>query len=163
MKISGRTGDATSFSVANEASGAELFKFFADNTKIEYGLINTQNDGSTVMTNHNETSVSASATAQKMADNGQIVTSVIHNHPEPYSINPSGFGPKAKDGDKFAARMYVPNAERYVYQNGKLVAYDGKSVIGTIISWGLVFMPSTARKNPVYPIRQYPGVGLSPP
>jgi len=130
--------------------------------KIEYGLINTQNDGSTVMTNHNETSVSASATAQKMNDKGQTVTSVVHNHPEPYSITPSGFGSKEKSGDKFAASKYVPNAERYVYQNGKLVAYDGKSVIGTT-SWRLVFRPSTARKHPVYSIKQYPGNGFPPP
>jgi len=161
-KKSGWFRSATSFAVNSESSGAELFKFFADNTKIEYGLINTQNDGSTVMTNHNETSVSASATAQKMDDKGQTVTSVVHNHPEPYGINPSGFRLKDKSGDKFAARMFVPNVERYVYQNGKLVAYDGKSVIGTM-SWGLVFQPSTARKHPVYPIRQYPGVGLPPP
>lgn len=60
--------------------------------------------------------------------------------------------------------MFVPNVERYVYQNGKLRAYDGKSTIGyTTIPWRLVFRPSTARKHPVYPIRQYPGVGLPPP
>lgn len=97
-----------------------------------------------------------------MNDKGQTVTSVVHNHPEPYSIAPSGFRPKDKSGDKFAARKFVPNAERYVYQKGKLVAYDGEGVIGTM-SWGLVFRPSTARKIPFFPIRQFPGVGLPPP
>lgn len=55
--------DVTSFSVTSEAAGADLFKFFADNTKIEFGLINTKDNGSLVMTNHKEGQVSASAEA----------------------------------------------------------------------------------------------------
>lgn len=113
------------------------------------------------MTNHDEITVSASWTAQKINDKGQKVISVVHSHPKAYSIDPSGFGEKDKNGDKFTAIKYVPNAERYVYQNGKLVAYDGKSVIGTV-SWELVFTSSKARKHPIYPIKQYPGVGLPP-
>lgn len=75
---------------------------------------------------------------------------------------PSGFRPKDKSGDKFAVRMFVSNTERYVYQIGKLVVYDGKAVIGTM-SWGQASGPSTARKHPVYFIRQYLGVGVPPP
>ncbi len=94
---------ATTFSVNSESSGAELFKFFADNTKIEFGLINTQNDGSTVMTNHKEGSVNASATAKTLSDNGKTVTSVVHNHPN--NSNPSGFRTGDTSGDKFAANL----------------------------------------------------------
>ncbi|MBP8967276.1 MAG: hypothetical protein KBG33_07790 [Paludibacteraceae bacterium] len=165
-KEAGWFRDATSFGVNSESSGAELFKFFEDNTKIEYGLINTQSDGSTVMTNHKESSVSVSATAKKLSDKGQTVTSVVHNHPN--SSNPSGFRKGDTRGDKFAANLLTNShgyqVERYVYQprTGNLVAYDEKGIIGSM-SWRLIFTPSTARKHTVYPIRQYPGVGLPTP
>ena len=165
-KKSGWFRSATSFAVNSESSGAELFKFFADNTKIEYGLINTQSNGSTVMTNHNESSVRASATTKSLSDKGQTVTSVVHNHPN--SSNPSGFRKGDTSGDKFAANLLTNShgyqVERYVYQprTGNLVAYDEKGVIGSM-SWRLIFTPSKARKIPIFPIRQYPGVGLPPP
>ena len=153
--------DATSFSVTNEASGASLFKFFADNTKIEFGLINTQSNGSTVMTNHKEGSVKASLTAQQLSDKGQTVTSIIHNHPN--STQPSGFRAGDTSGDKFAANI-LPNVDRYVYQpkNNALVMYDNKSIIGTM-SWNMVFSPATIVAPRLRtPHIFYPGVGLPP-
>jgi hypothetical protein len=159
-KKAGWFNNATSFSVTSEAAGADLFKFFADNTKIEFGLINTKDNGSLVMTNHKEGSVEASKTAQKLSDKGQTVTSILHNHPN--NSQPSGFRAGATSGDKFAANI-LPNVERYVYQpkNNALVMYDNTSIIGTM-SWGLIF-PSSAKRTPVVPIRRYPGVGLPPP
>ncbi|MEA4919205.1 RHS repeat-associated core domain-containing protein, partial [Proteiniphilum sp.] len=154
--------DATSFSVGNEASGASLFKFFADNTKIEFGLINTQSNGSTVMTNHKEGSVKASLTAQQLSDKWQTVTSIIHNHPN--STQPSGFRAGDTSGDKFAANI-LPNVDRYVYQpkNNALVMYDNKSIIGTM-SWNMVFSPATIVAPRLRtPHTFYPGVGLPPP
>ncbi|MFR8632528.1 MAG: RHS repeat-associated core domain-containing protein, partial [Barnesiella intestinihominis] len=153
--------DATNFSVADEASGASLFKFFADNTKIEFGLINTQSNGSTVMTNHKEGSVKASLTAQQLSDKGQTVTSIIHNHPN--STQPSGFRAGDTSGDKFAANI-LPNVDRYVYQpkNNALVMYDNKSIIGTM-SWNMVFSPATIVAPRLRtPHIFYPGVGLPP-
>ncbi len=126
----------------SESRGSELFKFFADNTKIEFGLINTMSDGSTVMTNHKEGSVSASATAKKMSDKGQTVTSVVHNHPN--NSQPSGFRTGATSGDKFAANLLINShgytVERYVYQpkTGNLIMFDEKSIIGPI-SWRLIY------------------------
>ena len=154
------SGNATSFSVTREAAGADLFKFFADNTKIEFGLINTKDNGSLVMTNHKEGSVEASKTAQKLSDKGQTVTSILHNHPD--NSQPSGFEKGATRGDKFAANI-LPNVERFVYQpkNNALVMYDNASIIGSM-SWGLV-VPSSAKRTPVVPIRRYPGVGLPLP
>jgi RHS repeat-associated protein len=163
-KKAGWFRDATSFSVINEAAGADLFKFFADNTKIEFGLINTMSNGSTVMTNHKEGSVSASATAQKLSDKGQTVTSVVHNHPN--NSQPSGFRVGATSGDKFAANLLINShgyqVERYVYQpnSGNLVLYDKNSIIGAM-SWGLIF-PSSVKKSLVVPVRRYHGVGLPP-
>jgi RHS repeat-associated protein len=162
-KKAGWFRDATSFSVANESSGANLFKFFADNTKIEFGLIHTQSDGSTVMTNHKEGEVNATMTALKLSEKGQTVTSILHNHPN--NSQPSGFRVGDTKGDKFAAD-YLPNVDRYVYQpqNNALVMYDNQSIMGPV-SWNLVFSPVTitAKRIPVAPVRRYPGVGLPPP
>ena len=160
-KKAGWFRDATSFSVTSEAAGADLFKFFADNTKIEFGLINTKDNGSLVMTNHKEGEVSASATAQKLSDKGQTVTSILHNHPN--NSKPSGFRTGDTSGDKFAANRYLPNVDRYVYRprNGALIMYDNNSIYGAT-SWGLIF-PSSVKRTPVVPVRRYPGVGLPPP
>ncbi|MDR0810826.1 MAG: hypothetical protein LBN23_00910, partial [Paludibacter sp.] len=159
-KKAGWFRDATSFSITSEAAGADLFKFFADNTKIEFGLINTQDNGSLVMTNHKENSVRASATAQKLSDKGQTVTSILHNHPD--NSQPSGFRTGDTSGDKFAADKYLPNVDRYVYhpRNGSLIQYDNNRILGTT-SWGVVF-PSSAKLIPVVPVR-HSGVGLPPP
>lgn len=152
--------DATNFSVTSEAAGADLFKFFADNTKVEFGLINTSDNGSLVMTNHKASSVEASMTAQKMSDKGQTVTSILHNHPN--NSQPSGFGANDRTGDKFAAARYLPNVDRYVYhaRNGALIQYDNNRIYGTT-SWGVVF-PTSAKRAPIFPVRGYPGVGLPP-
>ena len=132
---------ATSFFVLDETKGADLFKFFADNLKIEFGLINTTNDGSIVMTNHDDNSVRASKMAKELSDKGVDITSILHNHPN--NTPPSGFGSKDKRGDKYAA-MILPNIERYVYQSSHnvLVMYDNESIIGTI-SWEMLFSPAT--------------------
>jgi RHS repeat-associated protein len=147
--------DATSFSVTNESAGAELFQFFADNTQIEFGLINTRSDGSTVMTNHKAGSVKASLTALKMSEDGKTVTSIVHNHPN--NSNPSGFGTSDTSGDKFAANTLTNShgyiVEHYVYQPGTntLVTYDENNIIGGAMPWGLIFSPSNSRMLPVSP------------
>ena len=154
---------AISFSVNSESAGAELFRFFADNTQIEYGLINTENCGSVVMTNHKRSSVSATITAKKMSEGGQIITSIVHNHPG--NSDPSGFNKGDKDGDRFAASTFTKSHGRvinyYVYtpKNGKLIQYDEHMIFGGR-SWGSVFKPSSARINPS--TRSFPGVGLPP-
>jgi len=150
-KKSGWFRSATSFGVNSESSGAELFKFFADNTKIEYGLINTQNDGSTVMTNHKKGKVNPWSFIKNYQENGEIITSFTHNHPQ--NSDPSGFGKNSKSGDKFFADAlirylgYFP--DNYVYQqkNNNLVLYDNTTQVIGRMSWGLVFRPSTARKS----------------
>jgi uncharacterized protein RhaS with RHS repeats len=150
--------NTTSFSVANESSGAGLFKFFADNTKIEFGLINTTDNGSTVMTNHKENSVNVSAKAQELNDKGQTITSIAHNHPN--SSQPSGFKTGDKTGDKFAA-MYLPNIERYVYitKNNTLIMYDHKNIIGTM-HYNSIYSFYRTKTIPSFYRIFYPGKGL---
>nr|WP_249169263.1 JAB-like toxin 1 domain-containing protein [Porphyromonas levii] len=164
-KKAGRSSKITRFDLNSESAGAELFKFFADNTKIEYGLICTQKNGSVVMTNHNESSVMATATAKKISKEGYTVTTVVHNHP--MNSNPSGFRKNDKRGDKLSANTFITShgylVEYFVYQprTGNIVSYDKNNIIGTM-SWGMIFTPSSSRRQNVYPIKRYPGVGLPP-
>jgi hypothetical protein len=132
----------TSFSINNESDGANLFKFFANNTKIEFGLINTQNNGSLVMTNHQEHSIKVSKQAKRLSMNGATVTSIVHNHPN--NSYPSGFRKKDNHGDKYAAAL-ISNSkgyrvEHYVYQpqKGRLIMYDKNKIIGPI-PWEYIF------------------------
>ena len=162
-KKAGLFRNSTSFSVNDESSGAELFKFFADNIKIEFGLINTESDGSTVMTNHQKSRVSATMYALELSDKGQTITSVVHNHPN--NTNPSGFKEGDRKGDRAAARSFPKSHGRtvdfYVYipKNGKLIQYDETMILGGR-SWASVFKPSAVRVNPI--VKPYPGVGLPP-
>ena len=155
----------TSFNVSSESAGAELFKFFADNTMIEYGLINTESNGSMVMTNHKESSVEASKMAKKMNDDGQKVTSIVHNHP--HNSDPSGFNKGSTRGDKFSALLLLKSQGRlvdhYVYtpKDGSLVPYDDTQIYGRV-SWGLVFRPSSERIHSCPSTRHFSGVGLPP-
>ena len=118
--------DATSFSVANNIAGADLFKFFENNTGVEFGLINTKEHGSTVMTNHLEDRVGVTKAALKLHDEGQTITSIVHNHPT--NQGPSGFGHYGDhdiEGDGPNAKFlgYVP---RYVYlpKHNTLIPYN---------------------------------------
>ena len=160
-----RHRNTTSFNVSSESAGAELFKFFADNTMIEYGLINTESNGSTVMTNHEENLVKASKMAKEMDDNGERITSIVHNHP--HNGEPSGFGKNSKVGDKFSASQLLKSqgclVSRFVYKpkTGSLVAYDNEQIYGKVL-WGLVFHPSSERIHSHPSIKRFPGVGLPP-
>jgi RHS repeat-associated protein len=159
--------DATSFSVTGESAGAELFKFFADNTKVEFGLINTQNDGSTIMTNHKEGVVNPWSFIKNYKKNGETITSFTHNHPS--NSDPSGFGKNSTSGDKFFVESmtnylgYSP--VNYVYQTDKnsLVMYNNTTQVIKRTPWGMIFAPSNSKIQPVPSARRfYPGVGLPP-
>ena len=143
---------ATSFSLATNSAGAELFKFFADNKNnfqnIEYGLITTfekgGKGGSTVMTNHKSKEVFATAFAVKMRNEGKVITSVTHNHWN--NSDPSGFEAGDTGGDKFAAGALPSEVSRYVYKpdRNSLIQYD-KDKIGDTKSWNDVWLPSTRK------------------
>ena len=149
----------TSFSINNESDGANLFKFFANNTKIEFGLINTQNNGSLVMTNHQEHSIKVSKQAKRLSMNGATVTSIVHNHPN--NSYPSGFRKKDNHGDKYAAAL-ISNSkgyrvEHYVYQpqKGRLIMYDKNKIIGPI-PWEYLFSSNNLHHLGLVPLRFSP-------
>ena len=80
----------TSFSFKNEDIAANAFKFLADNSPIEYGLINT-NTESTIITQHNSGELSFDVA--DIINNGSVITSMFHSHPG--NTGPSGL----KDGN----------------------------------------------------------------
>ena len=140
-------GIATGFLAKGESEGAELFRFFADNTKVEFGLINTLNDGSVVMTNHKNDEVKATQTAQIMDANGKTVTSIVHNH-----LGNATPSQGARNGDTAAAGTLTTShghkIVRYVYQSNSnnLVEYNKNGRVGEgTTPWGLVFSPSKSR------------------
>ena len=105
----------TTFAFGNEDVAANVFKFMADNSAIEYGLINSES-GSTIVTQHGASKVNFGI-ALNIAENENTITSIFHNHPG--NSGPSGFGNKKGDrqalhklendlGYKIAAFVYLP-------------------------------------------------------
>ena len=166
--ITGSNGEmwfssTTSFNVNSQSAGAELFKFFADNTMIEYGLINTESNGSIVTTDHKTNKVNALKIAKELDKKGQTITSIVHNHP--HNSKPSGFKKDDTHGDKFAVQQFQTSQghliDYYVYtpNNGKLIQFDNLRFYGSE-SWNAVFSTSSSR---IYPtVKSHHGVGLSP-
>ena len=136
--INDRLLNQTGFNITDNSMGADLFKFLADNTSVEYGLITTENKGSFLMTNHKEESVYASSYAKKLSNDGAKVTSVSHNHPR--GTEPSGFGRRDTHGDKFSARTlkssHGVDVSYFVYtrKNEKMYRYDYKEKKG-VYDW----------------------------
>ena len=119
LLIEGSTG----FNSSNQSSAAKLFKFFSDNTSVEFGLI-TSDDYSFVITNHEEGSINVDMVAEKMNNNGNRIGLIMHSHP--HNSPPSGFGGDKRDGgDKIAASL-MPFVEHYVYlpKYNAVINYD---------------------------------------
>ena len=128
LPTNNRLLNQTGFKANNNSDGMDLFKFLADNTSVEYGLITTKNEGSVVLTNHKAGGVFATSYAKKMSDAGATVTSVSHNHPG--GTGPSGFDKKNTHGDRFTAmRFHFSHNTKvayYVYtkKDNKMSEYD---------------------------------------
>ena len=111
--------DITSFHVTDENTATELFLFLAtENIQVEIGLINTVDDGSYLITDHEQSSIPLTQNALKLDKQGYQVSSLMHNHPK-------GHGPSTKDTK--AAKYFVTsqgaNVEHRVY-NGYTYVYD---------------------------------------
>ena len=120
------------FEIKNNSSGSELFKFLADNTTVEIGLVTTKESGSYVMTNHKENAVDATGFAMNLDKKGTTIISISHNHPQ--GCPPSGFNSNDTHGDRYSAqRLFSSNGNRvnyFVYsrQTQQFTMYDGEKI-----------------------------------
>lgn len=138
-RIKGYVFKISSFLLSNVEDGATLFKFFADNTKTEFGLITMRNETSLVMTNHKTNSIPVGLKAKELVQKWATrVNLIIHNHP--LDTDPSGFKNSKNTGDRKSAN-YVKHAIFYVYKPGKgvLMQYDAKQLYVEEKKWETVF------------------------
>ena len=121
----------TAYTMQNQQDAADLFKFFADNLNIEFGLILTTKE-SFVMTKHSYKKVPVSWFAQNLDIKNYIITNIIHNHPK--NTGPSGFNKDPKTGDAEAAISFNKShgfiIDRYVYKDksNSLIKYNEYSI-----------------------------------
>ena len=100
----GRT--ATSISLSSEEAGADLFKFFADNLTIEFGLITVGPKGAIVVSSHEHSRVPVSEVAKAVNKEWDtVVSKIIHNHPK-------NSDPSKSDIESIRT---MPKAKHFVY------------------------------------------------
>ncbi len=110
----------TTFTFGNEDAAANAFKFMADNSGVEYGLVNSSQN-STIITQHLESKVNVNGIIDVAVENNEVIKSVIHNHPK--NFGPSGFFDGTGDGPtlqtiekqlgyQIAAYIYLPKTSR---------------------------------------------------
>ena len=73
------TGDG--YKIRTKETAEKLFFFAAEHSKVEVGLIHSQNDGSIIMSNHLADKIAVTATAKMKSDNGSTITDIAHSHP----------------------------------------------------------------------------------
>ena len=134
----------TVFKSKDEESGARLFKFLSDNTIVEFGLINTLNSESFIMSDNNEHSINMHAFVRTTIPDSYTLTSFVHSHPR--NSIPSGYLEDLGDiGDKSMANKYRESnnyrIEHYVYQPkyNRLIQYDENSIIPGAMDFSWVF------------------------
>lgn len=129
-----------SFEFNQPDAAAESFKFFADNSIVEYGLITTTST-SIVQTQHHKKKVNVVQTVCDLSDNGKIINSIVHNHPN--GTAPSGFRKDSKKGDKFTYQTITnitgKAIDNYVYlpRSQVLIPFDDKNIYGAIPWYGV--------------------------
>lgn len=137
-----RTGESISFEYGtfkndsektyfegNTEASADLFKFLADNTSVEMGMISTDSY-SVVFSDNNEGSINMKTVAKDIKNNGDILQSFVHSHPG--NTIPSGFneGEKRYTGDRSVAWLFDTSQGKqinhYIYapKYGVLIQYN---------------------------------------
>ena len=131
-------GFKTAFFSNNAQAGATLFKFLADFTNVEQGLI-IGNFGAFVFNEGTESDIQLTRMAQDMNKrHGVSLSKLIHSHPG--NSQPSN---EESRGDIHAANKVLSYVPRYVYlpAKNKLIPYNGKGS-GAPIPWKAVFPSS---------------------
>ena len=132
-----------SFSLATEKAGAELFKFFADNTSVEFGFISTQSENSWVFSDQKKNTINIIGPAIAIDKKGEIVTTTIHSHP--MNSFPSGYDRDLDESDKRAVSNFEfshhAQVNHYVYQplQSVLILYDSKSYSKFGMPWNTLY------------------------
>ena len=107
----------TTFTFGDERVASSTFKFLADNSSVEYGLVNSSQK-STIVTQHIENKVNVNGIVDAAMSNNEVIKSIIHNHPR--NSGPSGFGHKSGDKQAFQniENKLGYQIQSYVYQSG---------------------------------------------
>lgn len=146
----------TTFSFGNEDIAASVFKFLADNSDVEYGLVNSAQK-STVITQHLNSSVNVNEIIDAAISNKDFITSIIHNHPG--NSGPSGFSNKPGDKQAFQniENRLGYEIQAYVYQPDKqslwffTPSYRGNGGLG----WSYLYPNQVGAKSHVSPSWMY--------
>ncbi len=145
LKVGDTEKKVSTILLSSEEAGADLFKFLADNSDKEFGLITMKNKNSLVMTSHESRNIPISLKAKELDRKWETrVLKIIHNHP--HNTPPSGYDrDDAGRGDKAGVGL-VKNADHYVYQPSmSLLIYYDNNGIKPPIRWETVFPNSVKR------------------
>ena len=129
---------STSFKTRDASSGAELFKFFADNLPVEVGFTGTSRNNGYVLMQRNEKAINITGLAKELSSRGFTIFSITHSHPA--NTNPSGFERELNRSDKIAAEAFPTShgfpIDYYVYKPKyqSLTNYDYSGIKKTV-SW----------------------------
>ena len=125
--------------VNNNYNGEELFKFLADNTNVEIGLVTTIEAGSYLETENNVANIKIDVLAYRLDKKGLTIDSVIHSHPA--NTIPSGSSTYEMPGDINSlfylkeAIGYEPFHATYNPKEGSLVQYTTNGPDDTKFKW----------------------------
>ncbi|AWG25601.1 DUF6443 domain-containing protein [Flavobacterium kingsejongi] len=122
-----------------------LFEFAAENTNVEFGLINAEKNGvnlSTLTTIGEKESVNANLIAKNMSELGYTIKNVSHSHPNGTQSEPTGFNPDGSKVGIFDKRADMDNAKALQNRQQQKIIFK-------------VFQPST---NSVF---KYDGEGFT--
>ena len=125
-------GQNALFKVTSNEEGNRLFKFLADNSIVEFGVVNTSSGSSYLMTNNDRKSVNITNKAIELDHRGETITAIIHSHPN--NKIPSGFDQNDTRGDRFAAVGLVSShgfpVDYYVYspKYEYLINYNSQAI-----------------------------------
>ena len=147
-------GAGTGFQIENSNVANKLFKFTAENSKVEFGLIETRYGGSVLMTNHHSSQIAVTQTAVDMDSRGQVVDAVYHNHPK---NNPPSYGIKVESGKRIT-HGDIPSSRQLIQSGGQDVIFGVYTSNRSLPNYGNVYLynHATPRKPGYYSFGNLP-------
>ena len=146
----------TTFTFVNEGTASSTFKFLADNSRVEYGLVNGSKK-STIVTQHFDNKVDINGIVNAAIGNEERIQSIIHNHPN--NSGPSGFGEKVGDKQAFQniENKLHYKIQTYVYQpqTESLWFFTPSNKGNGGLGWNLFYPNNVGTKSQVVPSWMY--------